>query len=35
MILHCMKEKQWNKIKNKKFFGKKDLKKFGFVLFYS
>ena len=31
MILHCMKEKEWNKAKNKKIFGKKDLKKFGFI----
>lgn len=31
MILHCMEEKLWNKVKNKKFFGKNDLEKFGFI----
>lgn len=31
MILHCMKEKSWNKVKNEKSFGKKDLKKYGFI----
>lgn len=31
MILHCMKENEWNKVKNKKSFGKKDLKKYGFI----
>ncbi len=31
MILHCMKEKSWNKVKNKKSFGKKDLRKYGFI----
>ncbi len=31
IILHCMKEKSWNKVKNKKSFGKKDLRKFGFI----
>lgn len=31
MILHCMKEKSWNKVKNKKSFGKKDLRKCGFI----
>ncbi len=31
MILHCMKECEWNRIKNKKSFGKKNLKKYGFI----
>lgn len=31
MILHCMKEKSWNKVKDKRAFGKNDLKKFGFI----
>lgn len=31
MILHCMKEKSWNKVKDKKSFGKKDIRKFGFI----
>lgn len=31
MILHCMKEKSWNKVKNGKSFGKKDLRKYGFI----
>lgn len=31
MILHCMKEKLWNKVKNKTSFGKKGLKRFGFI----
>lgn len=26
-----MKEKSWNKVKNKKSFGKKDLEKYGFI----
>lgn len=26
-----MKEKSWNKVKNKKSFGKKDLRKYGFI----
>lgn len=31
MIIHCMQEKSWNKVKNKKSFGKKDLRKYGFI----
>ncbi|MCH5320984.1 MAG: DUF952 domain-containing protein [Eubacterium sp.] len=31
MILHCMKEKSWSKVKNKKSFGKKDIKRCGFI----
>lgn len=31
MILHCMTEKSWNKVKNEKSFGKEDLRKNGFI----
>ena len=31
MIIHCMHEKLWNKVKNKESFGKKDVRKFGFI----
>ena len=31
MILHCMKEKSWSKVKNKKSFGREDIKRYGFV----
>lgn len=31
MILHCMKKGEWNKVKNKKTFGKKDVRKYGFI----
>lgn len=31
MILHCMQEKVWNKVKDKKSFGKKDVRKYGFI----
>lgn len=30
MILHCMEEKSWDKVKNKKSIGKKDLRKYIF-----
>ncbi len=31
MIIHCMHEKLWNKVKNKESFGKKDVRKYGFI----
>ena len=31
MILQCMEEKSWNKVKNEKSFGQNDLEKFGFI----
>lgn len=31
MIIHCMQEKSWNKVKNKESFSKKDVRKFGFI----
>lgn len=31
MIIHCMTEKRWNKIKNQKTWGKSDVRKNGFI----
>ncbi len=31
MILHCMKKKDWERVKNASFFGQNDLERYGFI----